>query len=111
MNNAFLQDTRLSLQAKGLLAEILSNKGDWHIYIGELETRSINGRDAHRKAYRELQEAGYIKIVRRSDGKTGVKKFIFAQDMPIKPIHIEYFESLVDRELSTASTDDAFPTY
>lgn len=111
MNNAFLQDTRLSLQAKGLLAEILSNKGDWRIYIGELESRSTNGRDAHRKAYRELQEAGYIKIVRRSDGKTGVKKFVFAQDIPIKQVHLDYYESLVDRELSTVLSDEENPTY
>ncbi|HGL8780718.1 TPA: transcriptional regulator, partial [Streptococcus suis] len=105
MNNAFLQDTRLSLQAKGLLAEILSNKENWRIYISELEKRSTNGRDAHRKAYRELQEAGYIKIVRRSDGKTGVKKIVFAQDIPIKQVHLDYYESLVDRELSTVLSD------
>ncbi|HES3276644.1 transcriptional regulator [Streptococcus dysgalactiae] len=111
MNNAFLQDTNLSLQAKGLLAEILSNKGDWRIYIGELESRSTNGRDAHRKAYRELQEASYIKIVRRSDGKTGVKKFVFAQDIPIKQVHLDYYESLVDRELSTVLSDEENPTY
>ncbi|HEL1905451.1 TPA: transcriptional regulator [Streptococcus suis] len=111
MNNHFLQDSRLSLQAKGLLAEILSNKGDWRIYIGELESRSTNGRDAHRKAYRELQEAGYIKIVRRSDGKTGVKKFVFAQDIPIKQVHLDYYESLVDRELSTVLSDEENPTY
>ncbi|HEL2457906.1 TPA: transcriptional regulator [Streptococcus suis] len=111
MNNAFLQDTRLSLQAKGLLAEILSNKENWCIYISELEKRSTNGRDAHRKAYRELQEAGYIKIVRRSDGKTGVKKFVFAQDIPIKQVHLDYYESLVDRELSTVLSDEENPTY
>ncbi|HEM3541769.1 transcriptional regulator [Streptococcus suis] len=111
MNNAFLQDTRLSLQAKGLLAEILSNKENWRIYISELEKRSTNGRDAHRKAYRELQEAGYIKIVRRSDGKTGVKKFVFAQDIPIKQVHLDYYENLVDRELSTVLSDEENPTY
>ena len=106
MNNTFLQDKNLSLQAKGLLAEILSNKADWRIYISELETRSTNGRDAHRKAYKELQEAGYIKIVRKSDGKNGVQTFVFAQDIPIKDKHVDYFKSMLDRELSTDSKDD-----
>lgn len=101
MNNAFLQDKNLSLQAKGLLAEILSNKDDWRIYISELESRSTNGRDAHRKAYKELQEAGYIRIVKKSDGKSGVQTFVFAQDLPITDSYFEYMKYAFERELST----------
>lgn len=105
MNNHFLQDTSLSLQAKGLLAEILSNKEDWRIYIGELENRSTNGRDAHRKAYKELQEAGYIRIVKKSDGKSGVQTFVFAQDLPITDSYFEFIHDKFEKELSTRDMD------
>lgn len=106
MNNAFLEDTTLSLQAKGLLAEILSNTGDWRIYIGELEKRSTNGRDAHRKAYKELQEAGYIKVLKKSDGKSGVQTFVFAQDMPITDAYFAYIRENLEKELSTDGVDN-----
>lgn len=101
MNNAFLQDTSLSLQAKGLLAEILTNKSDWQIYISELEKRSTNGRDAHRKAYKELQKAGYVKVLKKSDGKNGVQTFVFAQDIPITDSYFEYLKVCFEKELST----------
>ncbi|CND73122.1 TPA: transcriptional regulator [Streptococcus agalactiae] len=105
MNNHFLQDKKLSLQAKGLLAEILSNKDDWRIYISELESRSTNGRDAHRKAYKELQESGYIRIVKKSDGKNGVQTFAFAQDLPITDSYFAYIQDAFEKELSTSGVD------
>lgn len=88
MNNAFLQDKNLSLQAKGLLAEILSNQPDWVVYLSELENRSTNGRDAHRKAYNELRSAGYIRTKRTKDGYR-----IYVQDMVITD---ECFEHMLD---------------
>lgn len=105
MNNAFLQDERLSLQAKGLLATILTNKSNWRIYIGELENRATNGRDAHRKAYRELQDAGYIRVIKKSDGKNGVQTFVFAQDTPITDSYFEYIKDRLKKELSTGKND------
>lgn len=105
MNNHFLQDKKLSLQAKGLLAEILSNKDDWRIYISELESRSTNGREAHRKAYKELQESGYIRIVKKSDGKNGVQTFAFAQDLPITDSYFAYIQDAFEKELSTSGVD------
>ena len=68
MNNRFLQDTSLSLQAKGLLAEILSNKSDWRIYLTELEKRSTNGASSHRAAFRELKHKKYAALFRKSKG-------------------------------------------
>ncbi|MBM7313770.1 transcriptional regulator [Streptococcus suis] len=105
MNNAFLQDDRLSLQAKGLLATILTNKSDWRIYVGELEKRSTNGRDAHRKAYRELQNTGYIRVVKKSDGKHGVQTFAFAQDTPITDSYFEHIKDRLEKELSTTEKE------
>lgn len=106
MNNAFLQDDKLSLQAKGLLATILTNKSDWRIYLSEIENRATNGRDAHRKAYRELQNTGYIRVVKKSDGKNGVQTFVFAQDTPITDSYFEYIKDRLEKELSTTKNDE-----
>ena len=106
MNNAFLQDDKLSLQAKGLLATILTNKSDWRIYLSEIENRATNGRDAHRKAYRELQNAGYIRVVKKSDGKNGVQTFVFAQDTPITDSYFEYIKDRLEKELSTTKNEE-----
>lgn len=109
MNNAFLQDTSLSLQAKGLLAEILSNKKNWRIYISELENRSTNGRDAHKVAYKELQKAGYIRVVKISRGyKKGVENYVFAQDIPIDDNYLEYLKNYLEKELSTSDDNSTY---
>ena len=50
MNNHSAQNSDLSLQAKGLLLVLMSNKDTWRLYIDELSKRSRNGRDAHRAA-------------------------------------------------------------
>lgn len=105
MNNAFLQDKNLSLQAKGLLAEILTNKPEWRIYLSEFEKRSTNGRDAHRKAYKELQDAGYIRSVKRSDGVNGVHTYVFAQDVPITDSYLEYIKGVLETEFSTGNIE------
>ncbi|MFR2960086.1 MAG: transcriptional regulator, partial [Streptococcus salivarius] len=48
MNNHSAQNAELSLQAKGLLWVLMTNKDDWRPYIEELSKRSKSGRDAHR---------------------------------------------------------------
>lgn len=66
MNNEFLQDASLSLQAKGLLAEILINKSDWRVYLSELEKRSTNGKSSHRSAFEELKHKRYVVVFRKA---------------------------------------------
>lgn len=93
MNNTFLQDKNLSLQAKGLLAEILSNKDDWKIYLKELEKRSKNGRESHSKAFKELKDAGYIRTILISKGRgSGIERHLFAQDKPIPDWYLDYLK-------------------
>ena len=102
MSNVFLQDEKLSLEAKGLLATILINKSDWRIYLEELETRSKTGRQTHRKAYKELVEAGYIRVIKHSKGRArGVQTYIFAQDTPITDFQFELMRKRLEAELST----------
>ena len=102
MNNRFLQDTSLSLQAKGLLAEILSNKSDWRIYLTELEKRSTNGASSHRAAFSELKHKKYAALFRKSKGyKKGFEIFICVSDIPMTDEFIAYLDKKLSTELST----------
>ena len=58
--NAALRNGQLSLQAKGLLALLLSFPDDWDYVLSHIEGLSSNGRDAHRAAMHELEQAGYV---------------------------------------------------
>ena len=102
MNNHSTQNSELSLQAKGLLLVLMSNKDTWRPYIDELSKRSRNGRDAHRAAFDELKEAGYIRVYRKSFGRgKGIQNFPLVQDVPISDSYWEYWVSNLEKELST----------
>ncbi|HEL1741328.1 TPA: transcriptional regulator [Streptococcus suis] len=102
MSNVFLQDKDLSLEAKGLLATILTNQTDWRIYLDELITRSKTGRQTHRKAYKELVDKNYLKVLKTSNGRgRGVQTYIFAQDMPISDFQFDVMKERLNRHLST----------
>lgn len=65
-----LRNADLTLQAKGLLALMLSYPDDWNYNLTHLEGQSRNKRDAHRNALRELIAAGYAewRTVHGEDG-------------------------------------------
>ena len=58
--NQMLDDPMISLEAKGLLTILLSNKDDWKINMKEIINRSKNGRDAHYRVINELINSGYF---------------------------------------------------
>jgi hypothetical protein len=58
--NAWLRDTRISLGAKGLLAQLLSHAPGWRISQESLGRDNGVGRDAIRTLINELLEAGYL---------------------------------------------------
>jgi hypothetical protein len=58
--NAWLRDTRISLGAKGLLAQLLSHSPGWRISQESLGRDNGVGRDAIRTLINELLEAGYL---------------------------------------------------
>lgn len=64
--NAWVRDTRLSLKAKGLLAQILSHAPGWSLSIRALATANQCGVDMIRSAVDELMSAGYLT---RSDSR------------------------------------------
>ncbi|EPW98480.1 helix-turn-helix domain-containing protein [Streptococcus agalactiae] len=107
MNNHSAKNNDLSLQAKGLLLVLMSNKDTWRPYIDELSKRSKNGRDAHRAAFDELKDAGYIRVYRKSFGRgKGIQNYPLVQDVPITDSYWEYWVSILEKELSTISTED-----
>jgi len=58
--NAWLRDTRLSLAAKGLIAQLMSHKPGWQISITNLAMANGVGKDAMRTILNELLDAGYL---------------------------------------------------
>lgn len=65
-----LQHCQMSLQAKGLLALLLSFHESWEIRMTDIISRSKNGRDSTRRALAELIKHGYVqKTYIRENGK------------------------------------------
>ena len=70
MLNEALQSPSLSWQAKGLYAYLMTLPDDWIIYQSELPRHSTNGIQSTRRAFAELQKAGYIKATsHRQNGR------------------------------------------
>ena len=60
ISNEILQRKDLSLQAKGLLVYLLSLPSDWEVHKTEIWKHFKNGRDSVFRAWKELQQLGYI---------------------------------------------------
>ncbi len=69
--NDTLRDSRLSLEAIGLLVRLLSRPQDWQVHFEALRRESQIGRDKLRRILRELGKAGYLirKRIHRDDGR------------------------------------------
>ncbi len=79
MPSGFLDDPRLSWDAKGMLSYLLANKkADFD--VSDLLKRSTNGRDSTLRRVNELIKHGYIlrERLRNADGQyCGLKHFIY----------------------------------
>jgi len=73
--NHWLRDSRLSLQSRGLLAQLMSHSPGWKITQESLAKANNIGRDAMRSMLKELVEYGYLlvseKRQRNADGTLG----------------------------------------
>lgn len=70
--NAALRDKRLSYTARGILAHVLSNAGEWDAGMAYLRSQSdFEGQKAIQKALNQLTELGYRVVVKhqRADGR------------------------------------------
>jgi hypothetical protein len=68
--NAWIRDPRLSRRARGLLAELLSHRPNWHVSVRSLVTKQEK-KHAVAATIAELVEAGYLaRSQRRADSGT-----------------------------------------
>ena len=71
LSNECLQDATLSARAKGLWAYMMTLPDNWKVHKDEVFNHFAEGRDAMRRAWKELTDAGYIvtDAVRDEQGK------------------------------------------
>ncbi len=85
--NKCLNDKRISLKAKGLMALLMSNAEEWDFYLNEIVTRSTDGLDGTRSGLVELENFGYLKRYRVKDDKgkyTGKNLWLFDDEADIE---------------------------
>jgi hypothetical protein len=94
--NAWLRDERLSLKAKGLLAQLLSHSDGWSVTTRSLASFNGCGRDAIRSAVVELEEAGYL--TRRQDRADGgeFSEVVWETSEPLPGLPLPGFPSPVN---------------
>lgn len=68
VENEILDDSAVSLEGKGLIAILLSNRNDWDIVMSNIVSRSKNGRDAHYNVLWHLIEQGYYARIYLKEG-------------------------------------------
>ncbi|MFF2747794.1 hypothetical protein ACFVVA_19865 [Kitasatospora sp. NPDC058048] len=83
--NAVLQDRRLSLAARGLLADLLSRPERWREDARQIADSSTDSRAAVRKALRELIEAGYYRVERNRMPDGTIRSEAHVYDTPQIP--------------------------
>lgn len=67
--NDVLQNTKLSLEARGLLSYLLSLPLDWVPVKVEVQKKNGLGRDKFDRIWKELVDAGYIESVQEKDDR------------------------------------------
>lgn len=82
VRRATLQDERLSLEAVGLLAYLLSLPNDWQIKTTHLQKRFNIGAHKLARVLKELREAGYMALVptRADAGKLAGSEWVLYEE-------------------------------
>lgn len=100
--NVALRDKRLSFRARGILALVLSNVGEWEAGRDWIVKQSDkDGKAAVQAALNELTELGYRTVAKTSDGYKGVTSIVEWYHLPIE-------ESSDDNSTADFSTVDFF---
>lgn len=83
ISNDLLNDSNLTLEAKGLLTLFLSNTEDWKIVMPNIIKRSKNGRDSHYRMLDELIYHGYVARIVFKDKEVNTYKeqiYVFSDE-------------------------------
>ena len=75
IHNKLINDSKISLKAKGIMLYMLSKPENWKYNPKEIAKNSKDGLDSVYSGIKELIEAGYISRTRHSDGT--VDYFVF----------------------------------
>jgi len=112
LDKGFLEDSRLSFKAKGILAYLLSKPDNWRVIVKDLANHSKDGRDSIYAGLKELKEYRYYikKTVRNEKGVITHWEGVIYEDPTENP------ESLENRAVypfpgfpDTANPDTANP--
>jgi hypothetical protein len=68
ISNVALNDTTISMKAKGIWAYLLSKPDDWQVYVSQLIKSCIDGKHSIYAGLKELKQAGYIEHVAIREG-------------------------------------------
>jgi len=82
IGNAMLRDTRLSIEARGALAMMLSYPSNWQVTLSWLCQMAGVGRDKARGILAELEEFKYCirTRLRKKDGQLGSYEYLFTDE-------------------------------
>ncbi|MGP5050184.1 hypothetical protein ACTXI9_01620 [Brachybacterium alimentarium] len=69
--NRWVRDGRLTLKARGLLAQLFSHRAGWRVNVAALVDANPEGRDAIRGAILELETHGYLTRTQNVDDESG----------------------------------------
>ena len=89
ITNETLQDSSISLKAKGLLHYLLSLPEDWNISIAGLSNCLDENGTAIRSTIKELEDAGYIRRTRIFPCEATAHKIKYIYEVFECPQHIE----------------------
>lgn len=85
---------------------ILSNKENWLVYPEEIARRLNVSRDMIDRHLKKLEEAGYMRMVKKSLGRgRGVQTFRFFSDTKITDFQFEIMLQRLEEALQKLSTD------
>jgi hypothetical protein len=98
IDKAMLNNSDISLKAKGLLSILLSKPDDWETIIENLVNTSLDGWDSVKSGLRELENYGYIIRRRIRDEKgviTGSETLVYdePQHPPKKPVEKKRYKT------------------
>lgn len=117
--NETLRDERLSFAARGHLAYLLSRPDDWKTSADDeaerargLRAKRGEGREAMRRVYKELKDAGYMHLVRSADasGRWTTETHVYDRaQTEVRPADVP--ESRTSASPAETTSPQVTPTY